>query len=82
MSHHDDFTHGGPNGSHLCIVTELLGPSLSTVVKDYADGDQRLDPDEILRLTKQILQATTSLHEIGFAHGDKNSNLQICLREN
>lgn len=66
---YDDFTHEGPNGSHLCIVTEFLGPSLSTVIEDYDLGGDRLEPDDILRLSRQILQATASLHEAGFAHG-------------
>jgi len=68
---YDDFLHDGPNGSHLCIVTEFLGPSLSAVVEDYHRGGERLEPEDILRLTRQILQATASLHEAGFAHGGK-----------
>lgn len=68
---YDDFVHNGPNGSHLCIVTEFLGPSLSDVIADYHCGGDRLEPDNILRLARQLLQATAALHEAGFAHGGK-----------
>jgi serine/threonine protein kinase len=65
----DVFTHHGPNGSHLCIVTELLGPSLETVVADYHCGGDRLDSKDIIRVAKQILQAVAATHEAGYAHG-------------
>lgn len=68
---YDDFIHEGPNGLHLCIVTEFLGPSLSAIVADYHCSGDRLEPEEIFRLTRQLLQATISLHEAGFAHGGK-----------
>jgi serine/threonine-protein kinase SRPK3 len=65
----DEFIHDGPNGSHICIVTNLLGPSLQHVITDYPDGGDRLEPDDILRLSGQLLEATALLHEAGFAHG-------------
>ncbi|KAK9438732.1 hypothetical protein VB005_06880 [Metarhizium brunneum] len=37
----DSFVHEGPNGSHQCTVTELLGPSVDNVVADYVGGEQK-----------------------------------------
>ncbi|KAK2590413.1 hypothetical protein QQS21_011900 [Conoideocrella luteorostrata] len=66
----DSFVHVGPNGSHQCTVTELLGPSVDSVVADYHAGGERLEPDIILKITKQLLEAICSLHQAGYAHGD------------
>ncbi|OAA52843.1 Protein kinase-like domain protein [Beauveria brongniartii RCEF 3172] len=66
---HDEFIYDGPNGSHICIVTNILGPSLQHVITDYSNGRDRLEPDDILRLSDQLLEATALLHEAGFAPG-------------
>ena len=66
----DHFSHKGPNGTHHCLVFELLGPTVGTVAGDiYAGGDDALDAQTILRMSKQILQALKFLHEVGYAHG-------------
>lgn len=65
----DSFVHEGPNGSHQCSVTELLGPSVDSVVADYDVGGERLESDVILKITKQLLEAIYSLHQVGYAHG-------------
>ncbi|KND91968.1 Serine/threonine-protein kinase SKY1 [Tolypocladium ophioglossoides CBS 100239] len=51
----DSFIHVGPNGVHQCLVSELLGPSVDTVVADYHAGGDRLEPENILRITRQLL---------------------------
>lgn len=66
---HKAFLHHGPNGSHLCIVTDFLGPSLRQIVTSYYNWGERLEPDNILWLTSQLLEATALLHEAGIAHG-------------
>lgn len=48
----DSFTHHWPNGSHECLVFELLGPSIDTVVADYGTHGDRLEPKTILKMTK------------------------------
>ncbi|KAI1938446.1 hypothetical protein LOZ66_003249 [Ophidiomyces ophidiicola] len=68
----DHFIHKGPNGNHLCIVFELLGPTISTVLQDYSDGRDRLDEDTILKLTKQLLNAIAFIHKSGLVHGDSS----------
>lgn len=75
----DEFCYEGPNGNHQCLVFELLGPSLDSVIESYrplpwdvATVDNRLDSDVILRVSKQLLSALSSLHDKGIAHGGKN----------
>lgn len=65
----DSFIHLGPNGSHKCLVFELLGPTVDTVVADYGMLEDRLEPEVILKIAKQLLQAVASVHEAGYAHG-------------
>jgi serine/threonine-protein kinase SRPK3 len=62
----DHFTHAGPNGSHNCLVLELLGPS----VADYLDGGtNRLPGNVAKRIAKDTLLGLQYLHKKGVAHG-------------
>lgn len=77
----DDFVHQGPNGSHQCLVFELLGPSIDAVLEEYQEDERwtdnedddeekvKLEPDVILKWSEQILQATKFLHDAGYVHG-------------
>jgi serine/threonine-protein kinase SRPK3 len=65
----DDFVHEGPNGCHQCLVLELLGPSVENIANDYRVGGDRLEPETILKITTQLLQAVRSIHTLGFVHG-------------
>jgi serine/threonine-protein kinase SRPK3 len=97
----DDFFHQGPNGTHQCLVFELLGPTVHAVVQDTVDavvqdavdavvqdtvdavvqdtvntvvqeiyeGLDVLEPETILRMSEQLLQAIHFIHEVGYAHG-------------
>lgn len=65
----DNFLHQGPNGCHRCLVFELLGPTIEMVVSDYHTGGDTLEPETILRLSEQLLQAIAFLHEAGYVHG-------------
>jgi serine/threonine-protein kinase SRPK3 len=67
----DDFTHDGPNGAHQCLVLELLGPTVDTVLKDYCEGDDNLEPEDILRMSTQLLKAVRFIHSAGMCHGGK-----------
>lgn len=69
----DNFIHEGPNGSHLCLVFELLGPTINIIVGDYVDDGKRLEPTTLLRICEQLLQAVAFLHEAGMAHGGKEA---------
>lgn len=65
----DEFTHDGPNGTHKCLVFELLGPTVAYIVEDFYANDEKLEPETILRISEQLLQATAFIHRVGLAHG-------------
>jgi serine/threonine-protein kinase SRPK3 len=68
----DHFFYEGPNGKHLCLVQELLGPTLGTVLDYYnsdKDNTEYLRPSTILNISKQLLKTVASLHSVGISHG-------------
>jgi serine/threonine-protein kinase SRPK3 len=65
----DHFIHKGPNGRHTCLVLELLGPSLESVITRYIDQNQKIPAKTVFRFSKQLLQAVDFLHSSGIAHG-------------
>ena len=65
----DHFFHQGPNGTHQCLVFELLGPTVDTVVQMVHEVGDVLEPETILRISEQLLEAIAFIHEIGYAHG-------------
>lgn len=65
----DHFFHQGPNGNHLCLVTELLGPRLPAILEELRDKDRWLAPNIVLKVTRKLLEAIEVLHRTGFAHG-------------
>ncbi len=66
----DNFVHHGPNGTHQCLVFELLGPTLQTTNSDFNFLDERLDSEVVLRISEQVLDALAFIHSSGYAHGD------------
>ncbi|KAL6713257.1 hypothetical protein ACLMJK_008722 [Lecanora helva] len=71
----DNFLHQGPNGTHQCLVFELLGPTLEFVLNDIYCGDYPateaiLEPYIILKFCEQLLQNIAFIHEVGYVHGD------------
>ncbi|KAK7750808.1 hypothetical protein SLS62_007207 [Diatrype stigma] len=55
----DDFWIEGPNGRHLCLVSEVLGPSITDVLVT--------DPRDILF---QVAESLQFLHEHEMCHGN------------
>ncbi|KAK9700469.1 serine/threonine protein kinase, CMGC [Basidiobolus ranarum] len=77
----DDFKHVGPNGTHICMVFEVLGENLLSLIKRY---DHNGIPVEIVReITKQVLMGLDYLHrECGIIHTDlKPENVLICIED-
>lgn len=75
----DDFRHIGVNGSHVCMVFEVLGENLLGLIKRY---QHRGVPAHIVKqITKQVLLALDYLHtECGIIHTDlKPENVLICI---
>ncbi|OAA59190.1 Protein kinase-like domain protein [Niveomyces insectorum RCEF 264] len=77
----DCFHEKGPNGTHNCLVTELLGPSLSNILECYDYRHDTFRPDTILRSTCQLLEALAFFHQEGVVHGDvSNSNVAFTCK--
>ncbi|MBW0530423.1 hypothetical protein O181_070138 [Austropuccinia psidii MF-1] len=75
----DSFRHRGPNGSHVCMVFEVLGENLLGLIKRY---QYRGVPQHIVRqISKQILLGLDYLHrECGIIHTDlKPENVLISI---
>ena len=65
----DHFIIDGPNGKHLALVFELLGLNVRTIVRAEYQDRSSIDPETILRMTEQLLEALAFVHQTGFAHG-------------
>ena len=75
----EDFRHTGPNGSHVCMVFEVLGENLLGLIKRY---QHRGVPQHIVKqIAKQVLLGLDYLHnECRIIHTDlKPENVLICI---
>ncbi|KDR77273.1 hypothetical protein GALMADRAFT_246586 [Galerina marginata CBS 339.88] len=70
----DYFWQKGPNGSHLCLVSQFSGPSIRSVVEcdssGRVSGCRRFRGDLARRLAKQVAGAVELMHSAGIVHGD------------
>lgn len=63
----DQFNIQGPNGSHLCFVYPVLGPSVALGLFDSED------PDSVLKgICLKVTKALGFLHQNGICHGGEN----------
>lgn len=69
----DQFHHEGPNGSHPCLVLELLGPSILSETESYTCN--RLPGNISWEASKQIVQGLEYIHARGIAHGGQSKSL-------
>ena len=67
----DDFTIDGPNGTHLCYVSQPGGPSLSAISDSPGEvaGTRRLRAPLARKLTRQLAKAVSFIHDVGIVHG-------------
>lgn len=65
----ESFQISGPNGTHNCLVTELVGPSVARVLRACSVFGETLRPDTVLRASKRVLQAADFAHQAGVVHG-------------
>ncbi|CEG37604.1 cmgc srpk protein kinase [Plasmopara halstedii] len=57
----DSFKHQGPNGVHVCMVFEMMGDNLLTLIKYY---NYRGVPMQLVqRLTRDVLEGLAFLHD-------------------
>jgi serine/threonine-protein kinase SRPK3 len=73
----DNFSHSGPNGTHACMVFELLGPSIATVT-ERKFSDDRLPGALVKRVCKEMLLAVDFLHQQNIGHGGQSYCLVLC----
>ncbi|KAJ4307741.1 hypothetical protein N0V84_012525 [Fusarium piperis] len=73
----DHFALDGPNGTHQCLVTPLLGPRVAPDLWHH----MKQDPDVMLpRLARQATQALNFLHKNKICHGDfRPANILVRL---
>lgn len=67
----DHFAVQGPNGSHLCLVSQVAGPSIADLSfsPGQVAGSRRLRGDIARSFARQTAQAVGFLHTAGFIHG-------------
>ena len=64
MEFWDDFEVEGPNGTHQCIVTEVLGPSIGANVDEIYD-EERYPIEIATELVAQVICGVAYLHSCG-----------------
>ncbi|KAL8795943.1 MAG: hypothetical protein Q9195_001687 [Heterodermia aff. obscurata] len=68
----DDFIIEGPNGAHLCLVSQAGGPNISMISDSPGEigGTRRLCASLARKLARQLVDAVGFLHDRGVVHGD------------
>ena len=61
----DDFEHRGPNGTHVCLIFELMGETLGSFAGWYGG---MVDDDVMRAMTRQLLWAVKFAHDNGVIH--------------
>ncbi|KAJ4985972.1 protein kinase domain-containing protein [Stagonosporopsis vannaccii] len=79
MTMQDYFQINGPNGTHECLVLELLGPSVADLLEAHS-GIERLPGMLAKTIAKQALLGLCFLHEQKIAHADLHTrNLAFAI---
>jgi serine/threonine-protein kinase SRPK3 len=75
------FSHSGPNGTHICLVFEVLGVNLLEIIKFYQY--KGIPMNLCRRISKQVLIGLDYLHRIcGIIHTDlKPENVIVQLTQ-
>ncbi|OAR00209.1 hypothetical protein LLEC1_03172 [Akanthomyces lecanii] len=75
----EQFNHTGPNGDHVCLVSDVLGHHLDFQAAKYEDG--RLPVRAVKEIVRQLLAGLDFLHtECGIIHTDlKPTNILLEL---
>ncbi|KAG5456656.1 MAG: kinase-like domain-containing protein, partial [Olpidium bornovanus] len=75
----DSFKHKGPNGVHVCMVFEVLGENLLSLIRRAKH--RGIAVGLVKQITRQILMGLDYMHrECGIIHTDlKPENVLVCL---
>jgi serine/threonine-protein kinase SRPK3 len=73
----DSFVHQGPNGQHQCLVFELLGPTVTRILREYYVCRSKLQKEVVLRMSEQLLKAIKFIHDAGMGHGGNMTLYQL-----
>ncbi|KAK0445352.1 kinase-like protein [Armillaria solidipes] len=79
MSFLDHFRHKGPNGTHVCMVFEVLGENLLGLIKRHQN--KGVPMHLVKQIAKQVLLGLDYMHRCcGVIHTDlKPENVLICI---
>lgn len=66
----DRFEHAGPNGTHPCLVLELLGPNVLSEAESYPSN--RLPGSIAWEVSRQTVQALAYIRAKAIAHGGQS----------
>lgn len=80
MSMLDHFWIEGPNGNHLCVVSEVGGPSIKQFndCPGFTSGTRRLRGDVARKVALQATEGLAYIHSTGIVHGGSSD----CLVDN
>ena len=56
----DSFIHRGPHGQHVCMILEVLGQNLLSVIQKYPQG---LPLKDLKIIARDVLQGLQYAHE-------------------
>jgi serine/threonine protein kinase len=75
----DSFMHTGPNGAHMCMVFEMMGQNLLSLIKYFNYGGIPLDVVKVI--ARQLCQGLDYVHtSCSLIHTDlKPENVLMCL---
>ncbi|KAG8897008.1 serine/threonine protein kinase, CMGC group [Tulasnella sp. 403] len=77
----DHFKHKGPNGTHICMVFEVLGENLLGLIKRHQS--KGVPAPLVKQIAKQVILGLDYMHRVcGVIHTDlKPENVLICIED-
>jgi serine/threonine-protein kinase SRPK3 len=72
----DHFEHSGPNGTHLCLVLELMWGDVAGLMEGYRDTELELRLPLVKHISRKLVCGLDALHSCGWIHN--GIHLTIC----